>query len=472
MTYRLLPFRFLELEEKVLITSFVGDYLYLSQQEFYDLISGTVAENTDLFKNLQSNFIISSGNINFDIDVLATRYRSKKAFVEDGPVLHMVVTTLRCNQKCKYCQATARSKEDDCVDMSVETAEKVAEKIMQSRSDCLKVEFQGGEPSLNFSAIKAIVKKITELNASGEKHVEYVICSNLYHVTPEQLDFFKENKFDISTSIDGPEYLHDLNRISWNDSGTFQNVVQNIALAKQYVGERVNALLTISQQNISHLREIIDTYIQLGFRGIIFRALNPYGRCITNKDDLFYSVDEYISAYKDALEYIISLGLKGVQIKEGYSTLLLRRILTPFATGFVDLQSPCGAALSCVIYDYNGRIYACDEGRMLSAMGDESFYLGNVDESYLDIFCGKKAEQLARNSIVETIPQCTDCVYAMWCGADPVRSYATTGLPIALKCNSEFCARHSKLFALLLDMLNRDEETKALLYDWAWKSEV
>ena len=472
MSYQLLPFRFCESVEQVLVTNFIGDYIYLSHPDFQNLISGNVTAGSELYRDLQSKLIISSGNIQFDIDLLATRYRSKKAFVEDGPMLHMVVTTLRCNQQCRYCQASARSKEDKCVDMTVETAEKVAQKIMQSRSDYLKVEFQGGEPSLNFPAIKAVVKKIEELKNSCKKNIGFVICTNLYNIHPEQLDFFKKYNFEISTSIDGPEYLHNINRISWKNDGTYQNVVKNLELARSFLGDRISALLTISRQNIGHLREVIDTYIKLGLNGIVLRALNPYGRCVVNSSDLYYSVDEYIAAFRDALEYIISLGLQGLRIREGYTTLLLRRMLTPFATGFVDLQSPCGAALSCVIYNYNGKVYACDEGRMLSAMNDEQFYLGNVDDSYEDIFCGKTAKELAYNSIVESIPQCSDCAYAMWCGADPVRSYATTGIFVPLKNRSEFCKRHSGLLALILEFLNRDLPTRNLLYSWAWRNEI
>ena len=73
------------------------------------------------------------------------------------------------------------------------------------------------------------------------------------------------------------------------------------------------------------------------------------------------------------LNYIIELNKSGTNFIECYTTLFLSRILTPFSTGFVDLQSPSGAGISGVIYNYDGKIYPADEARMLSRMGDDYF---------------------------------------------------------------------------------------------------
>ena len=106
---------------------------------------------------------------------------------------------------------------------------------------------------------------------------------------------------------------------------------------------------------------------------VFLRALNPYGNAIKNKESLDYSTEEFVAAYKDVLNYIIELNKSGTNFIECYTTLFLSRILTPFSTGFVDLQSPSGAGISGVIYNYDGKIYPADEARMLSRMGDDYF---------------------------------------------------------------------------------------------------
>jgi hypothetical protein len=59
----------------------------------------------------------------------------------------------------------------------------------------------------------------------------------------------------------------------------------------------------------------------------------------------------------------------GRHFPEFYSTLILRRMLTDRAIGYVDLRSPAGIGLGALVYNYDGRVFASDEGRMLAEMG-------------------------------------------------------------------------------------------------------
>jgi hypothetical protein len=65
----------------------------------------------------------------------------------------------------------------------------------------------------------------------------------------------------------------------------------------------------------------------------------------------------------------------GRTFPEIYATLILKKILTPYPTGYVDLQSPAGAGFGVVVYNYDGEVYASDEARMLAEMGDTGFRL-------------------------------------------------------------------------------------------------
>ena len=478
--YTLLPFRFLPHGEDVLVVNFVGDYKIVAVDDFSRLLAGTLQPTETIFKDLQGLEVISSGDAEADVAVLATRYRTKKAFLNDFTVLHMVVTTLRCNQQCRYCHATAKKEDDqrETFDMSLETARKTAEMIMRTPSPVVKVEFQGGDSSLNQKVVKAVVQRVNELNATLKKDVEFVICTNLLKVSSEDLDYYRQNKFNLSVSLDGPKAIHDANRVDCGEHGTYDRVVENIKRAREYVGyERIGALMTAAKTSIGHFREIVDEYVRLGFDMIVFRSLNPYGRCVTNWDELAYPIEDYIESYKDGLRYIIELNKKGVRIMGGYTRLLLSRMLTSYPTGFVDLQSPAGAGISGAIYDYDGRVYACDEGRMLSEMGDEELFLGTVDDDYQSVFNGEKLRRIIGESILETTPMCHDCVYRIWCGADPARHYATQHDFMGHKAKSDFCRKHRAIFEFLVDLLEGDRQTRNVLFSWiggrvdkeAWK---
>src|SRR5439155_22146376 len=85
-----------------------------------------------------------------------------------GPELHIVVTTARCNLACTYCHMNPQPLESsaDEFDMSPETARAVVEFAMSSPNSRVCFEFQGGEPFLNFAAIR---------KTSGRAFQEYMV---------------------------------------------------------------------------------------------------------------------------------------------------------------------------------------------------------------------------------------------------------------------------------------------------------
>src|SRR5204863_6433905 len=108
----------------------------------------------------------------------------------------------------------------------------------------------------------------------------------------------------------------------------------------------------------------------------------------------------------------IELNRTGRPMMEIYAHIVLRKVLTPFATGYVDLQSPAGLGIGAVVYNYDGDVYAADEGRMLAEMGDKSFRLGSVDQPYEEIFGSPLLRSLIEGSCHETLPGCSECAFA------------------------------------------------------------
>jgi radical SAM protein with 4Fe4S-binding SPASM domain len=168
------------------------------------------------------------------------------------------------------------------------------------------------------------------------------------------------------------------------------------------------------------------------------------------------------------MEYVIQLNLQGKRFVEFYTSLLLQRILTPFSTGFMDLQSPSGAGISGAIYDYDGEVYPSDEARMLARMGDKKFSMGNVHEdSYEHIFNGSLIHKIVQNSCVETLPGCATCAFQMYCGADPIRNYAETEDIVGYRPTSEFCKKNIAIIKYLFEMIKKnDDNVMDVLSSW------
>ena len=127
--------------------------------------------------------------------------------------------------------------------------------------------------------------------------------------------------------------------------------------------------------------------------------------------------------------------------------MILQKMLTPYQPGYVDLRSPAGIGIGAIVYNYDGDVYASDEARMLAEMGDASFRLGNVHRnSYRTIFGGNRLRGLVEGSCVETMPGCSECAFAPFCGSDPVLNWATQGDPIGHRPTSAFCAKQMAIF--------------------------
>jgi uncharacterized protein len=181
-----------------------------------------------------------------------------------------------------------------------------------------------------------------------------------------------------------------------------------------------------------------------------------------------YPVDEWNSFYEKGLRYILAKVRAGVPIREEYASIVLRKMLTPFAGKYVDLQSPAGMVLGAVVYNYDGDVYASDEARMLAETGDSTFRLGNVHaDSYELIFLSDRVKQLLADTMTEATPMCADCAFEPFCGTDPSFHHATQGDAIGHRPTSAFCRRNMFVFRLLLKMLLDEPENAAILRSWA-----
>ena len=168
------------------------------------------------------------------------------------------------------------------------------------------------------------------------------------------------------------------------------------------------------------------------------------------------------------MDYIIELNKKGIFFVEGYAALLLRRILTPFATGFVDLQSPAGVGIAGAIYDYDGSVYVADEGRMMARFKNYYFRLGNVNEdSYQTMFNGEKLHEIISNACNECLPECAECVFQPYCGADPVRNMSEQGDMVGHRPTNEMCKKNKAIMHYLFELLQKhDPEINRIFWSW------
>jgi len=473
--YSLLPFRFDRRQNgDYLLVNEVGEFCILPPDVFQSLVEKALKPTDSAYTKLKAKHFLADSNSSALFDVLSSKYRTKKSFLEGFTKLHIFVLTLRCNQSCQYCQVTRQGEAANAYDMTADIVRKSVDMMLANPSPSVTMELQGGESLLNFDLVKEAILYAQNRNEAVGKRIEYVICTNLTLLEDEHLDFFREHNVQISTSLDGPEYIHDRNR-PFNKGGSHAIVTRNIRRAQEALGNQaVSCLMTATKISLKYPREIVDEYLRLDLCSIFARDLNPYGYAIKTQSAIGYSTDEFVSFYKAFLGYIIEINRQDRTFPEAFASMVLRKILTPWPIGFVDLQSPSGAGLGVVVYNYDGDVYASDESRMLAEMGQHTFRLGNVlEDDFHEIFFGETMQMIASAACNEALPGCSDCAYQPYCGADPVRNFATQNDITGHRPTSSFCKKNKSMIQHVFETyLSADAELERILWAWVNREDV
>jgi len=468
--YQLLPFRFTQLDDsRYVATNIAGEHIVLDPPTLHAFVGHKLPATDPAYITLRARHFLSDAHSRMGPDLLAIKVRTRYDKLAYWTGLHIFVLTLRCEHSCPYCQVSRQSEDKEAFDMSKQHAERAIALALSSPNPNIKIEFQGGEPFLNFDMMKFIVETASTWNTklSRPKNLSFVAATNLAVINEEMLDFCVAYNVDISTSLDGPKDLHNKNRPR-SGMDSYERTISGIKHVRQRLGRnKVNALMTTTLASLPLVKEIIDEYLSQGFNGIFLRPLSPYGFAIKTKFFRAYNAQQWLKFYDDGLDYIIELNRQGVDFREYYAATILAKMLTCQDPGYVDLMSPAGIGLGAVIYNYDGTVYASDEARMLAEMGDTTFKLGTVEDTFEKLFTNDTFLTALEESFAYSSPQCNDCAFEPWCGADPVFHWGQQQDFSGRKWESEFCQRNMHIFKGLVSRMESEPFVKNLFMRWA-----
>jgi His-Xaa-Ser system radical SAM maturase HxsB len=466
-SYKLLPFRFVRWDdETVFLSNLVGEMIFLSAVQLDALVEHSLSPDDPDYADLRARHFIRQDGEQAPLELLGLKLRTKLQGLANFTSLHIFVVTLRCDHGCPYCQVSRQSEDHMQFDMTQDTADKALELVFRSPTPALKIEFQGGEPLLNFDLIRYIVEQAERRNAQ-DRPLEFVLATTLSLITPDMLEFCRQHNVLLSTSLDGPQDLHDKNRPRpGHDS--HQRFEQGLRQARDALGfDRVSALMTTTLESLGRPQDIVDEYLRLGFQSIFLRPLSPYGFALRTKRYTAYNTERWLDFYKEALGYILDLNKRGIHFVEHYSSILLTKMLTSNDPGFVDMRNPSGAGIEAVVFNYDGDVYASDEARMLREMGDATFKMGNVHHhSYEQVFTAPVLLDALDDSYTLSAPGCTDCAFEPYCGADPVYHHAMFGDVLGRKPESAYCQRNMAMFKHLIGLMREDKYVIQIFRRW------
>ena len=464
-------FRWGRIAGKVLLTTDGGDWAFLTEPEFAQLLAGEVTEGHPRFAELQRGGFLRAG---LDVDALARRLARRVGHVARGPELHVVTMSRRAaGQVASSAAPTA------CTDLDRGTAERIVELALQSRSPSVSFELQAhaGEPLVDADGVRHLVEfaQTTNARAAG-KTLGFTLVTNFSAMTAETAEWLIANEVAIRTWLDGPAELHEWNR-KYTVAGGHADVVRWIEWFDRRYRELglnsdvwyVDTRVTTTRRTLSAWREVVDEYVARGMRVIDLRPLSPLGFDADAWRAIGYTAEEYLAFYESAFGYLVELNRSGVRLAEKTASGFLDSILSSGDLGAREIRSPCSAGTTELAYDVDGRVFPGDEARRVDAFGDPLFALGNVRElTIADIVRHPTARAVAAASLLDAQPMCADCWNKPFCGISPVSTYVRDGdlfgqRPRCFECK-EHMAIARTLFALLANP--SDRETREILERW------
>ncbi len=391
----------------------MGCWDALNAEEFRELQSLRVMRGGALYSRLlERGLIANEGNIHR----IVNGYRSLNANLFNDTSLHIAVVTKRCNLRCAYCHAEGGASSED---MTYKTATRILQYIFDVRSNSVTLEFQGGEPLLNWPVVKFLTEHARKFNTI-KKNLKIVIVTNMLLMDEEKMRFFVDHDVSVCTSVDGPADIHDQNRKDVAGRGTHAQVIEKIEYFAKKFGRKVGMLPTITRHSLAHPERIIDEYLRLGNTEIALRPVSRIGYACNCWEDIGYTPQEFNVFYDRAMAYIMKLNTAGHYLSERIARIILTKVLLSQDPCYVDMMNPCGAGRAVMAYAPDGGCYPTDEARMLR---DDIFRLGDINTEHYDNMINKE------NYFSLLAAGCSDLwnyrsVYSPWLGIDPVVNYA------------------------------------------------
>ncbi len=413
----------------------------------------SVSLTRDLFERLERSFLILT---RANSASYFESYEAWSAAHFRHPSLHIVVATLRCNLACSYCHAAVVPPDaGQSFDLSEEIADAIIEFAMNSRSNQVAFEFQGGESLLNGNILRYMIPRIRSTSAVEGKRVELSLQTNGTLLNERWMEFFTSHDVRLGTSIDGPSQLHDRQRPTHKGRGSHAAVIRTV---KKF---GIGALPTVTRHSLPFWQTIVDEQLARGCRTFTFQDVYPINSAAKNWSDVGIEVDEFLESYCRVVDYAKGLWRDDYYPLDRRFRLALQKLATGQDVRYPDFGNPCGMVHGQILYDTNGDIFTCDEGRDFP-----EFKLGNVrSSSYDEIVCGSRLRTLKSLSIPNDL-ECRTCALRAVCSTCPVYERAVTGVLSARHAGTAKCKHTKFIFDKLIGWLDDDPKLFQSLVSW------
>ena len=340
-----------------------------------------------------------------------------------------------CNLACEYCyylekkNLYPREGNSRIFEMSDDILEEYIRQYIESQTmSQVLFTWHGGEALLRPLSFYRNVVRLQKKYARG-RQIDNSIQTNGLLLTDEWCQFFRDNRWLVGVSVDGPEKFHDRYRHNIGGKPSFARVMKGIELLNRY-GVEWNALAVVNDFNGDHplefyrfFKQIQCHYIQ--FTPIVERIVpHADGRhlaCPADSEDL--PLAPFSVKPRQWGDFLCAIFDEWVRSDVGkYYVQLFDSTLANWVgeqPGVCTMARTCGHA---GVMEFNGDVYTCDHFVF------PEYKLGNIKEKTLVEMMYSHREQDFGSAKLETLPsQCRNCRYLFACnGGCPKNRFVRT----------------------------------------------
>ncbi len=343
-----------------------------------------------------------------------------------------------CNLGCKYCFFLSKENLYPARESPLMT-EDVLETYIRALMDAspgpeVEVSWQGGEPLLRGLDFYRRSVELAEKHRKASQRVKHTIQTNGTLIDDEWAAFFKQNKYLVGLSLDGPQSLHDAYRVDKKGDGSFAAAVRGWHCLRRHAVD-VNILCTIHAANADRpldvyrffRDELKAEYIQL--IPIVERATaetlalaNQGWGGLHGRDRPTYRQEGNLVTQRSVTpekfgKFLIRIFDEWVRRDVGrvYVTTFDVALGSWLGQHNLCIVSPtCGQSL---VLEHNGDVYSCDH------FVEPAHRLGNISETPLRTLVSSEKQRRFGNSKYDTLPRyCKECPVLFACHGECPRN--------------------------------------------------
>ena len=180
----------------------------------------------------------------------------------------IVQATPFCNINCSYCYLPDRQMRSS---LDHGTAQAVFTNIFASGwvRERLNIVWHAGEPLvMKPDYYRAMIALIAQLAPPGVA-ITHSINTNATLLDEAWCDFMLENSINLGVSIDGPGFLHDLNRLTRSGKGTFDKAIAGVRLLRSK-SVPFYVITVLGREAMRNPQALFDFYREEGIDKVCF----------------------------------------------------------------------------------------------------------------------------------------------------------------------------------------------------------